>query len=83
MKMVYEEFDAATGGRFKDAAMSASKRTYYHTMVNTKRFEEILNPEYHRYYMELTPRTRFFIQLEHRAPGIYNGLRKAFAGRQN
>lgn len=83
MKKVYEEFDAATGGRFKDAAMSASKRTYYHTMVNTKRFEEILNPGYHRYYMELTPRTRFFIQLEHRAPGIYNGLRKAFAGRQN
>lgn len=82
MKKVYEEFDDATGGRLREAAMSASKRTYYHTMVNTRKFEEILNPVYRKYYKELTPRTRFFIQMEHGMPGVYKGLREMFLGRK-
>lgn len=82
MKRVYEEFDLATGGRFTEAARSAVKRTYYQTMVNLRRFEVILDPQYKKYYKELNSRTRFFIQFENRAPGIYDGVRKAFLKRQ-
>ena len=80
MKIVYDEFDKATGGRFKAAAMSASKRTYYQTKVNTRDFKEILNPVYRRYYKELTLLSRFFIQFQYRTPGIYHLLRKKFTG---
>ncbi len=76
MKLVYEEFDRATGGRFTEAARSAAERTYYQTMVNLRRFDEILKPEYKRYYRELGLRTRFFIQFEKRAPGIYRGAQR-------
>ena len=82
MKTVYEEFDAATEGRLREAAESAAKRTYYLTMVNTRQFKEIMNPEYRKYYKELTPRTRFFIQAENRAPGTYRLLRKMFLGKK-
>lgn len=82
MKKVYEEFDAATDGRLREAAKSAAKRTYYHTMVNTRQFKEIMNPEFHRYYKELTPRTRFFIQVQYRAPDVYEALRRLFLGRK-
>lgn len=82
MKTVYEEFDAATEGRLREAAESAAKRTYYHIMVNTRQFKEIMNPEYRKYYKELTPRTRFFIQAENRAPGTYRLLRKLFLGKK-
>lgn len=82
MKTVYEEFDAATEGRLREAAESAAKRTYYHTMVNTRQFKEIMNPEYRKYYKELTLRTRFFIQAENRAPGTYRLLRKLFLGKK-
>lgn len=82
MKRVYEKFDIATGGRFTEAADSAVKRTYYQTMVNLRRFEEILDPEYKKYYKELNFRTRFFIQFENRTPGIYHGVRKAFLRRK-
>lgn len=81
MKRVYEEFDQATGGRFKKAAYSARKRTYYQTMVNLRRFGEILKPEFAKYYRELDSRTRFFIQFEYRAPGVYEGVRKIFLGK--
>ncbi|ADL06344.1 glycosyltransferase family 2 protein [Lacrimispora saccharolytica] len=81
MKKVYEEFDAATEGRLRQAAESAAKRTYYHTMVNTRQFKEIMNPEYRRYYKELTARTRFFIQAERCAPGAYGLLRRMFLGK--
>ena len=66
MKRTYEQFDRATGGRFKEAAESAARRTYYQTMVNTKQFEEIFNPQYRRYYKELTPRMRFFLYMKWR-----------------
>lgn len=80
MKRTYEQFDEATGGRFREAARSASRRTYYHTMVNTKRFDEIFNPPYRRYYRELTPRTRFFLRFEHCLPSVYEMARKTFIG---
>ncbi len=81
MKRTYEQFDRATGGRFHQAAESAALRTYYHTKVNTKKFDEIFNPEYRRYYKELTPRTRFFLRFERSMPGAYKMARKAFTGR--
>lgn len=80
MKKVYDLYDVATGGRLREAIRSAEKRTYYHTMVNTRQFKEILNPEYRKYYKELTSRTRFFIQLEYRFPGVYGFLRKIYHG---
>lgn len=78
MEKVYDQYDRATGGRLKEAIESAKKRTYYHTMVNTRQFKEILNPEYKKYYKELTPRTRFFIKLEFYTPSFYRFLRKKF-----
>lgn len=79
MKKVYEEYDAATNGDLKEAIKSADKRTYYHTMVNTRRFEEIRKPEYRRYYKELTFFTRLFIQFEYRMPGLYGWMRGKFS----
>ncbi len=80
MKKTYDQFDAATEGRFREAANSAARRTYYHTMVNTRQFGEIMKPEFRRYYKELTPRTRFLMQLEYRTPKLYEVLRKKFLG---
>lgn len=80
MKKVYEEFDLSTDGRFRAAVLSAIDRTKYQTMVNTRQFHEILNPEYKRYYKELSKRTRFFIQFERRFPGIYEAVRRGFLG---
>lgn len=82
MKKVYELYDKATDGRLREAIKSADKRTYYHTMVNTRQFKEILNPEYKKYYKELTSRTRFFIQMEYRTPGLYGFLRRRFLNRK-
>lgn len=81
MKRTYEQYDQATDGRFREAARSASVRTYYHTMVNTKQFGEIFRPEYRRYYRELTPRTRFFLRFEYTMPRAYKMARKTFIGR--
>lgn len=80
MKRTYEQYEDATGGRFGEAVRSASLRTYYHTMVNTRQFGEIFNPAYRRYYRELTPRTRFFLRFEHTMPSIYKMARKTFIG---
>ncbi|MDR1766817.1 MAG: glycosyltransferase [Lachnospiraceae bacterium] len=74
----FRQFDAATGGRFASAVDSAIRRTYYQTMVNTKNFGEIMKAEYRRYYRELTPRTRFFLQMEMRSPGLYDVLRTLY-----
>ena len=82
MKAVYEKFDNATEGRFTDAAKSASLRTYFHTMVNTRNFKEILKPEFHNYYKELTAANRFFIKFECYAPSIYHALRAVFIGKK-
>nr|WP_314463547.1 glycosyltransferase [uncultured Clostridium sp.] len=82
MKKIYQEFNIATAGRFKGSAMSASLRTYYQTMVNTRNFEEIMKPEFHRYYMELTAMNRCFIKLQHRFPRIYDTLRAVFLGQK-
>lgn len=81
MKETYQQFDQATGGRFRDAVESASMRTYYHTMVNTKKFGKIFDPVYRRYYRELTPRNRFFLRFEHMMPWAYEMARKTFIGR--
>ena len=45
-------------------------------MVNTKQFEEIFNPQYRRYYKELTPRMRFFLRFEHTMPAVYEMARE-------
>lgn len=76
MKSVYREFNRATGGNFKECAKSACRRTYYQTQVNTRRFDQILNPAFRKYYKELNLRTRVFIQFEYRLPHLYNWLRR-------
>ena len=68
-------------GETEEAAESAARRTYYQTMVNTKQFEEIFNPQYRRYYKELTPRMRFFLRFEHTMPAVYEMARKMFTGK--
>lgn len=80
MKRTYDQFNEATGGKFKEAADSACVRTYYLTMVNTKVFDEVFSKKYKRYLKELTPRTRFFLWLEYRMPGLYHKLRTRFIG---
>ena len=46
-----------------------------------KQFEEIFNPQYRRYYKELTPRMRFFLRFEHTMPAVYEMARKTFIGK--
>lgn len=82
MDRVYREFDHATGGRFKEAAKSAAKRTWFQAAVNTRCFEEIFKLENRRYYKELTARTRFFICFEKQLPGLYEKARRGFVGKR-
>lgn len=68
MKEMYETFDRSTFGRFHNEAMSAAKRIYFLTQVNTKHYDQVRKKEYRRYYRELSLRTRFFIRFEIMAP---------------
>lgn len=77
MKWMYEEFDRVTGGRFHKEAVSAAERIYFLTMVNTRQYDQVLRPEFKRYYKELSDRTRFFIQMEVKVPWLYRLLQKA------
>lgn len=76
MEATYREFDRVTKGRFHKEAVSAARRIWFLTMVNTRRYDAVLDKTYRRYYRELTPRTRFFIRLEVHFPWIYRTLQK-------
>ncbi len=71
MKETYESFDNETGEVYHEAVLSAIKRIYFLTKVNTKKFDEIKKPEYRRYYKELNLRTRFFIRFEMYFPHVF------------
>lgn len=74
MRETYREFDKATEGRFHKEAVSAARRIWYLTRVNTRQYEDVLDKKYRRYFRELTLRTRFYIGMEVYAPGLYKVL---------
>lgn len=74
MEAMYRGFDAYSRGRFHGVVERAINRLYFLTQVNTRHYDIVLAPEYRKFYRELNRRTRFFIQLETRAPGLYRGL---------
>lgn len=76
MGEMYRAFDRATDGRFHEQAVSAATRIYFLTQVNTKKYEQMMKPEYRRYYRELSVRTRFFIRFERLAPKVYRLLQR-------
>jgi len=80
MKEMYETFDRSTFGRFHNEAMSAAKRIYFLTQVNTKHYDQVRKKEYRRYYRELSLRTRFFIRFEIMAPGLYRLIQRMVRG---
>ena len=80
MKEMYETFDRSTFGRFHNEAMSAAKRIYFLTQVNTKHYDQVRKKEYRRYYRELSLRTRFFIRFEIMAPGLYRLIQRVVRG---
>lgn len=82
MKRVYKEFDSATKGRFHSSVKSASLRTYYQTMVNTRQFKEIYKREFRTYYKELDRTTRALISLEYRMPRFYQWLQEKYTGKK-
>ena len=77
---MYETFDRSTFGRFHNEAMSAAKRIYFLTQVNTKHYDQVRKKEYRRYYRELSLRTRFFIRFEIMAPGLYRLIQRVVRG---
>lgn len=80
MREMYQAFDKATGGRFHRQAESAARRIYFLTQVNTKKYSQVMKPEYRRYYRELSFRTRFFIRFEILAPGVYRLVQRMVRG---
>lgn len=81
MRQMYEAFDEATGGRFHRQAVSAAGRIYFLTQVNTKKYTQVMKPEYRSYYKELSLRTRFFIRFEMVAPWLYRLVQRVVRGR--
>lgn len=80
MREMYEAFDRASNGRFHKQTVSAADRIYFLTQVNTKHYDQVMKPEYRRYYRELSFRTRFFIRFEIMAPWLYRLLQRAVRG---
>lgn len=76
MKAMYRGFDEYSEGRFREVTERAVSRLYYLTQVNTKHYDTVLSPRYRQFYRELSLRTRFFIRLETKAPGLYDSLFK-------
>ncbi len=74
MRQMYHEFDQATECRFHGAVVSAARRIWYLTKVNTKCYPVVLNRQYRRYFRELTFRTRFYIYMEAFFPRLYKLL---------
>lgn len=74
MRETYREFDRVTEGRFHKEAVSAARRIWYLTRVNTRQYEDVLDRKYRRYFRELTLRTRFYIGMEVYAPALYQML---------
>ena len=76
MKKMFREFSKDTGHQYDKAIKSAFKRMDFLTLLNTKQYREAKQKEYRRYYRELAPQVRFFVDLELYCPGIYKGLQK-------
>ncbi len=74
MRQMYRDFDRETGGHFHEEAVSAARRIWYLTKVNTRKYKYVLDKRYRRYYDELTPRTRFYIGMEVHFPKLYGKL---------
>lgn len=82
MRRMYQGYDEFTGRRFHGAVERAFRRLVFLTWVNTKKYDRVLDPKYRRFYRELNPRTRFFIRLEVKAPGVYKKLQEMFHGKR-
>ena len=78
MEKMYRGFDRETGGRFQETVERAILRLVFLTRVNTKKYEEVLDPRNREFFRELNLRTRFFIRFEAGAPGIYRRLQSWF-----
>lgn len=76
MRAMYQGFDEYSGGRFHEAVDEAIRRIFFLTQVNTKHYEEVYKPEYHKFYKELNTRTRFFMKLEYRLPWLHHSLQQ-------
>ena len=81
MKAMYQAFDKESDKRFHKEAVSAAKRIWYLTQVNTKHYEVVLDKAYRGFYRELDARTRFFIRFETAMPWAYRLLWKLVRGR--
>ena len=69
MEKMYRGFDRETGGRFQETVERAILRLVFLTRVNTKKYEEVLDPRNWEFFREANLRTRFFIRFEAGAPG--------------
>ena len=76
MRQTYAAFDKETGRKFHKSVVSAAKRTWYLTKVNTRCYQIVLNRKYKKYFCELTGRTRFYIYMEAYVPWLYKLLAK-------
>lgn len=78
MKQMYLGFDQESGGRFQPVVNRAVRRLFFLTQVNTKQYDQVLAKENREFYRELNLRTRFFIRLETKLPGVYKTLQDWF-----
>jgi Glycosyltransferases involved in cell wall biogenesis len=75
---MYRRYDQETKGRFHKVVGQAAARVYFLTRVNLKKYPEVLDPKYRRFYRELNLRVRFFIRFETLAPGLYKWALKLY-----
>jgi len=75
---MYRRYDQETKGRFHKVVGQAAARVYFLTRVNLKKYPEVLDRKYRRFYRELNLRVRFFIRFEIFAPRLYKWALKLY-----
>ncbi len=75
---MYRRYDQETKGRFHKVVGQAAARVYFLTRVNLKKYPEVLDRKYRRFYRELNLRVRFFIRFEILAPRLYRWALKLY-----
>lgn len=83
MKEMFQAYEQQNNYIHHKAVESAIMRMDFLTELNVKHYREAKDAKYARYYKELPLYTRMLIDLELKAPWLYEGLRKIWYQRPN
>lgn len=78
LRVMYEAFDADTGGRYHEAVLRALCREDFLTALNVGDFSGVRKAENRIYVRELPEPQRSLLRLRAACPGLYEGLRRLY-----